>query len=95
MEHDLIGKEGLLNIHQKKVERIQIDTRIDNEKYLREHPEIEFIIQNFLVKLLEDKPDKVINFAGKYFHDTNFRALYEESLKEESMQEKPGEEDEK
>lgn len=94
MEHDLIGIPNLLNIHQNKISRIQIDTRIDNEKYLREHPEIEFIIQHFLVKLLEDRPVNVIKYAGEYLHDTNFRSLYEQYKAKEEMLEQ-GEEDEK
>ena len=56
MNHDLIGIKELLKIQSNQINRIKFYTRIDNEKYLREHPEIEFIIQQFLVKLLEDQP---------------------------------------
>ena len=57
MNHDLIGIKDLLKRQKQQINRIKFFTRIDNEKYLREHPEIEFIIQQFLVKLLED-PEK-------------------------------------
>ena len=82
MNHDLIGIKDLLKIQKNKINRIKFYTRIDNEKYLREHPEIEFIIQQFLVKLLEDQPNNVISYAGNFFHGTNFREGYEKFLKE-------------
>ena len=82
MNHDLIGIKDLLKIQKNKINRIKFYTRIDNEKYLREHPEIEFIIQQFLVKLLEDQPKNVISYAGNFFHGTNVREGYEKFLKE-------------
>ena len=93
MEQDLIGVKDLLKVHQNKINRVQIDTRIDNEIYLREHPEIEFIIKQYLVKLLEDRPQNVIKYSGQYLHNTNFQDLYEEYLKKEEMAEKSDEED--
>ena len=47
MNHDLIGIKDLLKRQKQQINRIKFFTRIDNEKYLREHPEIEFIIQQF------------------------------------------------
>ena len=76
MNHDLIGIKDLLKRQKQQINRIKFFTRIDNEKYLREHPEIEFIIQQFLVKLLEDQPKNCIKDAGKFFHTTNFKELY-------------------
>lgn len=82
MNHDLVGIKDLLKIQKNQINRIKFNTRIDNEKYLREHPEIEFIIQQFLVKLLEDQPQNVLSYAGNYFHSTNFREGWEKFLKE-------------
>ena len=76
MNHDLIGIKDLLKRQKQQINRIKFFTRIDNEKYLREHPEIEFIIQQFLVKLLEDQPKNCIKDAGKFFNTTNFKELY-------------------
>lgn len=87
MNHDLIGIKELLKLQKNQIKRIKFLTRIDNEKYLREHPEIEFIIQQFLVKLLEDQPTNVIHYAGNYFHETNFRETWEKKkIKEASQQ---------
>jgi hypothetical protein len=88
MKHDLIGIEKLLKIQKNKINQIKFYTRIDNEKYLREHPELEFIIQQFLVKLLEDQPRNCISYAGNFFHTTNFREGYEKYLKDLETKEK-------
>lgn len=79
MNNDLVGIKDLLSIQKEKIQKIKYYTRIDNEKYLREHPEIEFIIQNYIVKLLEDRPSNTLTYSGKYFHNTDFRAMYEKS----------------
>ena len=90
MNHDLIGIKKLLKIQKNKINQIKFYTRIDNEKYLREHPELEFIIQQFLVKLLEDQPKNCISYAGNFFHTTNFREGYDKYLKnkEKEVEEK-------
>jgi hypothetical protein len=82
MNHDLIGIKELLKIQSNQINRIKFYTRIDNEKYLREHPEIEFIIQQFLVKLLEDQPRNCISYAGNFFHSTDFRTAYEKEIQQ-------------
>ena len=80
MNHDLIGIKELLKIQNKPINRIKFYTRLDNEQYLREPPEIEFIIQQFLVKLLEDQPRNCISYAGNFFHSTDFRTAYEKEV---------------
>jgi hypothetical protein len=81
MNHDLTGIKDLLKTQKKQINRIKFYTRIDNEKYLREHPEIEFIIENFLIKLLEDRPTNTLAYSGDYFNKTDFRVLYESNEK--------------
>jgi len=81
MNPDYVGIKDLLKIQKQKMEQIKFHTRIDNEKYLREHPEIEFIIENFLVKLLQDRPDNTLKYSGEYFNKTDFRNLYENKVK--------------
>ncbi len=81
MNPDFVGIKDLLKIQKQKMEQIKFQSRIDNEKYLREHPEIEFIIENFLVKLLQDRPANTLKYAGEYFNKTDFRNLYENKIK--------------
>jgi len=41
--------------------------RLNNEKYLRDHPELNDLISVFLFKVLEEKPDDILEYAGKFF----------------------------
>jgi len=83
MNHDLVGVPGLIKTHEEKINRIKYFTRVDNELYLREHPELEFIIENFLIKLLEDQPEEIFEYAGKSFSKTDYRKLYIQKLNKE------------
>jgi len=38
-----------------------------NEKYLRDHPELDEMIHDFLVGVLEAKPHDLVDFAVQYF----------------------------
>jgi len=82
MNPDYVGIKDLLKIQKQKMEQIKFHSRIDNEKYLREHPEIEFIIENFLIKLLQDRPANTLKYAGEYFNKTEFRSLHENKIKQ-------------
>ena len=46
---------------------IQIDIQIQNEYYIRDHPELKYLIQNFYTEVLEKKPKDVTQFAVSYF----------------------------
>lgn len=78
--HDLTGIRDLLKVQKQQINKIKFLKRIDNERYLREHPEIEFILGNFLVKLLEDRPHNTLKYSGEYFNKTDFRTLYDDSV---------------
>lgn len=41
--------------------------RIENEKYLRKHPELKDIFKEFMVSLLKDKPQDVLQYAILFF----------------------------
>lgn len=41
--------------------------RIENEKYIRSHPELDEIINNFLISCLKEKPKDIIEYSVKYF----------------------------
>ena len=38
-----------------------------NEKYLREHPEIQNLLSKFVNTALEKRPEDVLKFAGDFF----------------------------
>jgi hypothetical protein len=47
------------------------DQRADLRRYVREHPEIRTILQDFVANVLADKPDETIEFAKEYFSSLN------------------------
>ncbi|KAG5445523.1 RIIa domain-containing protein 1 [Clonorchis sinensis] len=58
--YDLGGPDklgALRNDQQAATNRLKTETRINNEKYLREHPEIQFMISAFLRDLLLKQPE--------------------------------------
>ncbi|XP_032414004.1 RIIa domain-containing protein 1 [Xiphophorus hellerii] len=59
---------SFLNIdQQEKLRQFKIQTRIDNETYLRAHPEVDEIIGDFLRHLLVKKPSDIREFAADHF----------------------------
>lgn len=40
---------------------------MSNEKYIRDHPELNTIISVFLFRILEEKPENILAYAGRYF----------------------------
>ena len=77
MNHVLTGIDDLLSKQKEQIDKIKFLTRIDNEHYLREHPETNFIIESFIMKLLEERPTNIVKYAGELFNKTDFRAEYE------------------
>uniref|UniRef100_A0A3B4Z4Z4 RIIa domain-containing protein n=1 Tax=Stegastes partitus TaxID=144197 RepID=A0A3B4Z4Z4_9TELE len=56
---------GVLSTEQQeKLRQFKIKTRIDNEKYLRSHPEVELLIGDFLRDVLLKRPVDVREFAA-------------------------------
>ncbi|OHS97626.1 hypothetical protein TRFO_09327 [Tritrichomonas foetus] len=47
------------------------DQRKELRTYVREHPEIRTILQDFVANVLADKPDDTILFAKEYFSSLN------------------------
>ncbi len=43
---------------------MQLDLRIENEKYFRAHPELNAMVQMFIYKVLDDRPDNILAYAG-------------------------------
>uniref|UniRef100_A0A3B4A0H8 RIIa domain-containing protein n=1 Tax=Periophthalmus magnuspinnatus TaxID=409849 RepID=A0A3B4A0H8_9GOBI len=49
---------------QEKLNQFKIKTRIDNENYLRSHPEIELLVGDFIRNVLLQRPVDVRDFAA-------------------------------
>ncbi len=53
---------------QAQMQRDQMDKlRIENERYMKEHPELNEAIQDFVYAVLKRKPDDVRAFAIDFF----------------------------
>lgn len=51
-----------------QVQRDQLDKlRIENERYMRDHPELNEAVQEFVYAVLKRKPDDVRAFAVDFF----------------------------
>ena len=46
---------------------------MENERYFRQHPEINYMLQLFVSKVLDDRPDVVLEYAGTFFDSAGLR----------------------
>ncbi|XP_049439738.1 RIIa domain-containing protein 1 [Epinephelus fuscoguttatus] len=60
---------------QEKLRHFKIKTRIDNEKYLRSHPEVEVLIGDFLREVLLKRPVDIREFAADHFTNPNLHEV--------------------
>ncbi|XP_051901770.1 RIIa domain-containing protein 1-like [Pristis pectinata] len=74
---------GALSVEQQeKLWDFKINTRIANEYYLREHPEVEILLGEFMRSVLLKKPKNIGEFAAEYYTDARLpekiqRKVYE------------------
>ncbi|CAL8093355.1 unnamed protein product [Calicophoron daubneyi] len=82
MEPYDLGKEGdlgaLNNAQQWSTNKLKAETRINNERYLREHPEINHMISAFLRDLLLKKPDDPREHFKDFFTHPDLRKRIDE-----------------
>ncbi|KAI9533299.1 hypothetical protein NQZ68_025693 [Dissostichus eleginoides] len=60
---------------QEKLRQFKIKTRINNEKYLRSHPEVEVLIGDFLRDVLLKRPVDIRDFAADHFTNPDLHVL--------------------
>ncbi|KAJ3069359.1 RIIa domain-containing protein 1 [Podochytrium sp. JEL0797] len=68
---------------QTTLKKDAIQTRIVNEHYLRDHPEIKEILNYFMAQVLLKKPVNVKDFAAELFSDpelANHVTLYKRGV---------------
>ena len=81
--HDLIGVEGILQAQKNEIEKKKLELRMENERYFRQHPEINFMLQLFTAKILDDTPDNILEYAGTFFDSAGLRDLVSKFTKRE------------
>ncbi|KAM3135010.1 hypothetical protein pb186bvf_012834 [Paramecium bursaria] len=73
--HDIAGQNGLVMAQQVELEKKKVQFRVSNEEYLRKHPELEVMLSVFLFKVLEEKPQDLLAYAGKFFDEKNLEEI--------------------
>ena len=66
----------------------QLELRIENEKYFRAHPELNAMVQMFIYKVLDDRPDNILAYAGSFFDRAELHEVVKKSSEENKEQEK-------
>eukprot|EP00040_Diaphanoeca_grandis_P041277 m.262739 g.262739 ORF g.262739 m.262739 type:complete len:98 (+) comp46851_c0_seq1:204-497(+) len=70
----------LTDEQQSVLNGVKIDTRFEDEAYLRAHPEIKLMVSAFTKSVLDNLPSDVKAFAGEYFTDGKLSEKVETEL---------------
>ena len=57
---------------------------MENEHYLRAHPEINTLISLFVRKVLDERPDHILNFAGSFFDRAELKQVVEDTISKDN-----------
>jgi hypothetical protein len=74
-EYQILSRDQQAKIHQLKVQQ-----RIQNEQYLRQHPELKALVSLFMRQLLETKPEKPEMFAAEFFTRPDVKPIVLKSI---------------
>ena len=66
---------------------LQLMLRIENEKYFREHPELQALTTLFIRKILDDRPENILQYAGRFFDRAELHEVVGEAILEEEKNE--------
>lgn len=75
--HNVVGVEGLAKAQVGLLDSKKVRYRVNNEIYLRKHPQLQNMISVFLFKVLEEKPKDILAYAGKYFDQPDLQKIIE------------------
>lgn len=68
-----------------------MELRIENEKYFRQHPEIKGLMALFVRKILDDRPESILEYAGTFFDRAELRDVVEHAIELEKSEEERNE----
>ncbi|XP_072346754.1 RIIa domain-containing protein 1-like [Scyliorhinus torazame] len=81
---------GALNQEQQnRLWNFKINSRIANEYYLRDHPEVEWLLSDFLRSVLLKRPEDIREFASEYYTDANLPDRIQNMRKESPVETAP------
>lgn len=72
---------GALTVEQQsQLNNFKIQTRLENELYLRNHSELSGVLQLFIKDVLTKRPENIREYAADYFSDKELRVKVQEQL---------------
>lgn|SRR3990167_1338296 len=74
---DIAKVPGLVPMQKQELDVLKAQFRRADEIYIRAHPEIETIMSVFVCKLMEDKPDDPLAYAGEFFENPDLQKIIE------------------
>jgi hypothetical protein len=66
---------------------VQLELRIENEKYFRAHPELQSMMQLFIFKVLDDRPENILAYAGQFFDRAELHEVVKKAIEQNSASE--------
>ena len=61
---------------------------MENEHYLRSHPEISTLISLFVRKVLDERPEHILQFAGSFFDRAELKEIVEGTIDKDKEEKK-------
>ncbi|XP_062820801.1 RIIa domain-containing protein 1 [Anolis carolinensis] len=71
------------SLHGKQYDRLltfKINTKIENERYLRSHKEVGLMLSGFIREVLLQRPENIREFAADYFTNPDLPAKIEKEM---------------
>ena len=59
---------------------------MQNEHYLRAHPEISTLSSLFVRKVLDERPDNILEFAGSFFDRAELKMVVESTIEKDKQE---------
>lgn len=78
--------DALSDKQQEKLNQKKIELRMENERYLRQHPELNLLIQHFLREVFLKKPNDIREFAARFFTNPTLNEQVNQLLKANNRQ---------
>ncbi|KAM9782793.1 RIIa domain-containing protein 1 [Neosynchiropus ocellatus] len=78
---DAVKPDVLTAEQQETLRQFKIKTRVDNEKYLSSHPEVEVLVGDFLSEVLLHRPADVRRFAADHFSNPDLHLVIGSKLR--------------
>jgi len=57
-----------------------LELRIENEKYFRDHPELNSMVELCIFKVLDDRPENILAYAGQFFDRAELHEVVKKSI---------------